>query len=188
MISRWARGTAAMVAERRPHPGDAARPRRRSTTPSRHRPYSLSALQRFAACPYQFLLAAIHRIEPWEEPEPIVRMDPLTRGSLFHRDQAEFFRELQAARRVAGDGREPRRRASARCTTVVDAWRAEYAERLGAGDRTRLARRDRRDSPRPGHLGRSGWPANVEWIPEVLRVQLRLERRGARSAQRARSD
>jgi CRISPR/Cas system-associated exonuclease Cas4 (RecB family) len=63
----------------------------------KNRPYSLSALQRFAACPYQFLLAAIHRIEPWEEPEPIVRMDPLTKGSLFHRIQAEFFRALQAA-------------------------------------------------------------------------------------------
>jgi len=62
----------------------------------RNRPYSLSALQRFATCPYQFLLAAIHRLEPWEEPEPLVRMDPLTRGSLFHRAQAEFFRELKA--------------------------------------------------------------------------------------------
>src|SRR5437773_3025730 len=63
----------------------------------RNRPYSLSALQRFATCPYQFLLAAIHRLEPWEEPEPLVRMDPLTRGSLFHHAQTEFFRELRAA-------------------------------------------------------------------------------------------
>src|SRR5207247_532806 len=63
----------------------------------RNRPYSLSALQRFATCPYQFLLAAIHRLEPWEEPEPLVRMDPLTRGSVFHRAQAEFLRELKAA-------------------------------------------------------------------------------------------
>src|SRR5262249_48750694 len=39
------------------------------------RPYSLSALQRFATCPYQFLLATIHRLEPWDEPEPLVRMD-----------------------------------------------------------------------------------------------------------------
>jgi ATP-dependent helicase/nuclease subunit B len=62
-----------------------------------NRPYSLSALQRYAACPYQFFLAAIHRLEPWEEPEPLVRMDPLTRGSLFHRAQAEFFRALDAA-------------------------------------------------------------------------------------------
>jgi len=60
------------------------------------RPYSLSALQRFSTCPYQFLLATIHRLERWDEPQPLVRLDPLTRGSLFHRVQAEFQRELQA--------------------------------------------------------------------------------------------
>src|SRR5207244_6791677 len=58
------------------------------------RPYSLSALQRFSSCPYQFLLATIHRLEPWDEPEPLVRMDPLTRGSLFHTVQAEFLLAL----------------------------------------------------------------------------------------------
>jgi CRISPR/Cas system-associated exonuclease Cas4 (RecB family) len=60
------------------------------------RPYSLSALQRFGTCPYQFLLATIHRLEPWDEPEPLLRMDPLTRGSLFHKVQAELLRELKA--------------------------------------------------------------------------------------------
>src|SRR6185369_9042425 len=61
-----------------------------------NRPYSLSALQRFSACPYQFLLATIYRLEPHDEPQPLVRLDPLTRGSLFHRVQAEFLRALQA--------------------------------------------------------------------------------------------
>ncbi len=60
------------------------------------RAYSLSALQRFSTCPYQFLLSTIHRLEPWDEPEPLVRMDPLTRGSLFHKVQAEFYRALDA--------------------------------------------------------------------------------------------
>ncbi|MGE3509491.1 MAG: PD-(D/E)XK nuclease family protein [Vicinamibacterales bacterium] len=60
------------------------------------RPYSLSALQRFAACPYQFLLGAMLRLEPWVEPEPLLRLDPLTRGSLFHAVQAEFQRDLRA--------------------------------------------------------------------------------------------
>jgi CRISPR/Cas system-associated exonuclease Cas4 (RecB family) len=59
------------------------------------RPYSLSALQRFAACPYQFVLAAIYRLQPLEQPEPLQRMDPLTRGSLFHEIQARFFSTLQ---------------------------------------------------------------------------------------------
>jgi ATP-dependent helicase/nuclease subunit B len=65
------------------------------------RPYSLSALQKFAACPYQFLLSAIYRLEPNDEPEPLQRLDPLTRGALFHEVQAEFFRAMQA------DGRLP---------------------------------------------------------------------------------
>jgi hypothetical protein len=60
------------------------------------RPYSLSALQRFAVCPYQFLLASVHRLEPREEPEPLLRLDPLTRGSLFHRIQADLLRRLQS--------------------------------------------------------------------------------------------
>ena len=61
------------------------------------RPYSVSALQKFATCPYQFVLSAIYRLEPNEEPEPLQRLDPLTRGAIFHEVQAEFFRTLQAA-------------------------------------------------------------------------------------------
>ncbi len=60
------------------------------------RPYSLSALQRFATCPYQFLLGAMLRLEPWSEPEPLVRLDALTRGSLYHAVQADFQREMHA--------------------------------------------------------------------------------------------
>jgi CRISPR/Cas system-associated exonuclease Cas4 (RecB family) len=61
------------------------------------RPYSVSALQQYAACPYRFFLSAAYRLAPLEEPEPLQRMDPLTKGSLFHQVQAEFFRALQAA-------------------------------------------------------------------------------------------
>jgi CRISPR/Cas system-associated exonuclease Cas4 (RecB family) len=57
------------------------------------RPYSLSALQRFATCPYQFLLSATYRLEPAEQPVPLQRLDPLTRGSLVHAMQAAFFRQ-----------------------------------------------------------------------------------------------
>jgi len=34
---------------------------------------------------------AAYRLAPLEEPEPLQRMDPLTKGSLFHRVQAEFL-------------------------------------------------------------------------------------------------
>ncbi len=59
------------------------------------RPYSLSALQKYSTCPYQFLLSAIFRLEPATQPQPLQRMDPLTRGSLFHKIQTTFFRALE---------------------------------------------------------------------------------------------
>jgi hypothetical protein len=59
------------------------------------RPYSLTALQRFAACPYQFMLAAIYRLAPLEAPAPLQKLDPLTRGDLFHRIQAHALRTLR---------------------------------------------------------------------------------------------
>jgi hypothetical protein len=59
------------------------------------RPYSLTALQRFATCPYQFQLAAIYGLAPLEVPAPLQRLDPLTRGSLFHEIQTAFFRRLK---------------------------------------------------------------------------------------------
>ncbi|HXG54521.1 MAG TPA: PD-(D/E)XK nuclease family protein [Vicinamibacterales bacterium] len=64
------------------------------------RPYSLSALQKFSSCPYQFLLSAIYRLDPAEEPKPLQKLDPLTRGALFHEVQAQFFRALEQAGRL----------------------------------------------------------------------------------------
>jgi ATP-dependent helicase/nuclease subunit B len=59
------------------------------------RPYSLSALQRFSSCPYQFLLSAVFRLAPLEAPAPLQRLDPLTKGDLFHRIQADVLRVLK---------------------------------------------------------------------------------------------
>jgi CRISPR/Cas system-associated exonuclease Cas4 (RecB family) len=70
-----------------------------------HRPdarsYSATALQHFAACPYRFLLYAVHRIQPREEAEAIEVVDPLTRGALLHEVQFELLTRLRA------DGRLP---------------------------------------------------------------------------------
>ena len=64
------------------------------------RPYSLSALQKYASCPYQFLLSAIHRLGRPKDIEPLQKIDPLTRGSIFHEAQATFFRRLKAEGRL----------------------------------------------------------------------------------------
>jgi ATP-dependent helicase/nuclease subunit B len=129
VISRWARGRAAWSPSDgliRVAPGTAAA---LAGNRLNKRPYSLSALQRFASCPYQFLLATIHHLESWDEPEPIVRMDPLTRGSLYHKAQAEFFRAMESAQRLPVD-REHLHDAIATLDAVLDRVAAEYAEAL----------------------------------------------------------
>ncbi len=59
------------------------------------RPYSASSLERFSACPYQFLLHAIHRLHPREESVALEQMDPRTRGEIFHAAQREVFQALE---------------------------------------------------------------------------------------------
>jgi CRISPR/Cas system-associated exonuclease Cas4 (RecB family) len=61
------------------------------------RVYSLSALQKYSTCPYQFLLGAVYRMRPSDDLGPLQRLDPLTRGSLFHAVQTAFYRRMQAA-------------------------------------------------------------------------------------------
>jgi len=129
VVSRWARGRSAWSDSDglvRVTPGVA-----HALEQSRlaRRPYSLSALQRFAVCPYQFLLATIYRMKPWEEPEPLLRMDPLTRGSLFHKVQAEFFRELDRERALPVTI-ESLPSAIGTLDRVLDRVSAEYAEKL----------------------------------------------------------
>jgi ATP-dependent helicase/nuclease subunit B len=60
------------------------------------RPYSPTALQNYAACPYKFFLQAIHRFEPRDEIEAIEVIDPLTRGSIFAETQYEILSALRA--------------------------------------------------------------------------------------------
>jgi RecB family exonuclease len=59
------------------------------------RSYSPTALQTFAACPYRFLLHAVHKLAPREVPEAIDELDPLQRGSLVHDVLFELFGALE---------------------------------------------------------------------------------------------
>jgi CRISPR/Cas system-associated exonuclease Cas4 (RecB family) len=61
------------------------------------RPWSPSALERFAVCPYRFALAGIYGLRPREEAAPLEQLDPLTRGALFHAVQFALLRDLQGA-------------------------------------------------------------------------------------------
>jgi CRISPR/Cas system-associated exonuclease Cas4 (RecB family) len=59
------------------------------------RPYSATALQKFAVCPYQFALYSIHRIQPRAEAIALESIDPLTRGSIVHSAQFRILTELR---------------------------------------------------------------------------------------------
>ena len=58
------------------------------------RSYSPTALQRYAACPFRFLLYTVHGLKLREAAVRLEQLDPLTRGSLFHRIQFELFEAL----------------------------------------------------------------------------------------------
>lgn len=93
------------------------------------RAYSPTALQNFAACPYRFLLQAIHRLRPRDELVQLERLDPLTRGSLFHETQFRVLTELraQALLPICEANLE---QALDRADGVYNATVAEYEERL----------------------------------------------------------
>jgi ATP-dependent helicase/nuclease subunit B len=93
------------------------------------RPYSVSALQNYAACPYKFLLSAIYRFAPIEIPAPLQHLDPLTRGSLFHAVQAEVFRALDRESLIP-PRKDARPRILQTLERTVDTVADEYAERL----------------------------------------------------------
>ncbi len=92
-------------------------------------PYSPTALQHFAACPYRFYLASIARLRPRETVEAIERLDPLTRGEIFHEVQRRLLTTLQET----GSLPVTRAHLSSVLTIadqVLDATAQEYAERL----------------------------------------------------------
>ena len=133
------------------------------------RPYSVTALQRFAACPYQFLLAAVHRLQPREEIEPPERLDPLTRGRMFHEVQAELVRVLEARRRLPVT-REHLAEAWALLDETLDRLAARYHDDLApAIDRVWA------DEIEKLRLDLKGWLQQVadedgEWVP--IRAEL----------------
>ncbi len=61
------------------------------------RSYSPTALQNFATCPYKFVLYALHKLSPREEPEALEELNPLQKGSLVHDILFELHVDLREA-------------------------------------------------------------------------------------------
>lgn len=51
------------------------------------RPFSPTALEQYAACPYRFFLSALVRLQPWEVPTELEELGPLEKGSMAHEVQ-----------------------------------------------------------------------------------------------------
>jgi ATP-dependent helicase/DNAse subunit B len=133
------------------------------------RSFSPTALEHFAACPYRFLLQAVHRLQPRQESEPLESIDPLTRGSLFHEVQ---FRVLTALRDQGRLPLDPTRleAAFAELDRVMTQVAAEYEERLAPAiprvwtDGVNAIRADLREWLRRSTEEAHGWvPHRFEW-------------------------
>ena len=140
------------------------------------RPYSLSALQKFSVCPYQFLLSAIYRLEPSQEPEPLQKLDPLTRGALFHEVQAEFFRALHL------EGQLPVTEGSvqdalARLDAIIAGTAAKYYEQLAPAIE-RVWRDEIADIARDLRVWARRLPGAGDWIPEYFEFSFGLRDEG----------
>jgi RecB family exonuclease len=138
------------------------------------RAYSASALQKFAACPYQFFLSAICRLEPRPEMAPVVELDPATRGQLFHRVQAEAMRALAGEGRLplAADAREPAR---ATLDRTLDRVAEEYRERLAPA--IRRVWQDEMESMRADlRMWLDQSAAEAEWEPIAFELAYGLPR------------
>jgi RecB family exonuclease len=61
------------------------------------RAYSVTALERYSACPYRFYLNAVARLKPREDVEFITHLDALTKGSIMHDAQFHVSKRLEEA-------------------------------------------------------------------------------------------
>ncbi len=61
---------------------------------------SATALEHFASCPFYYFQKHVLGLEPWEEPERAISIDPLDLGSLYHKILEDFFTRLRDAGRL----------------------------------------------------------------------------------------
>jgi ATP-dependent helicase/nuclease subunit B len=111
------------------------------------RAWSPSALQQYARCPYRFALHGIFGLRPAERPQAIQRLDPATRGQIFHEVQ---FQLLRGGGQDACERLDEVLRATAErwkdelCPAIPQIWDAEIRS-LGADLRGWLQQRAESD-------------------------------------------
>ena len=145
------------------------------------RPFSPTALQNYAFCPYKFFLSALMGLQPREEPTAIETMDPLTRGSLFHETQFEVLTELKAAGQLPLTLRSLRE-AFDRTDAAIERISRDFADRLAPAiprvwqDSVNAIRADLREWLRRLAESTDGW------VPHQFELAFGLSRQRSRSA------
>ncbi len=76
------------------------------------RAYSVTALEKYAACPYRFYLNAVLRLRPRDSVEAVTHLDALTKGSIMHEAQFYISKRLEEEAAPSGNRRQPRRGAT----------------------------------------------------------------------------
>jgi ATP-dependent helicase/nuclease subunit B len=61
---------------------------------------SATTLEEYATCPFRFLMRRVLRIDPVEEPEDILELSPLDRGSLYHVVLERFLKRMRSQGRL----------------------------------------------------------------------------------------
>lgn len=131
------------------------------------RVYSPTSLQSYAACPFRFLLSAIHKLSPREESVPLETLDPLTRGRLYHAVVAKFLRDAMG-KKLLPITSVNLVKAQSMVDEVLDVVAAEFYEQLAPAidrvwqDEVELLRTDLR-----------GWLSHVSehpdgFVPELV--------------------
>lgn len=144
------------------------------------RPYSPTALQAFAACPYRFALLGMHGLRPRDTIQPLNQMDPLTRGALFHDAQREFFERATSSKLLPvhpGNLQACRDRLDAALNDTAEQYRDKLAPAIA-----RVWRAEVEDIRTDLH----GWlqqiAVNSEWMPEHFELGFGLRESGHRDA------
>jgi ATP-dependent helicase/nuclease subunit B len=140
------------------------------------RPYSVSALQKFTICPYQFVLSAIYRFAPHEAPAPLQRLDPLMRGSFFHEVQARVLRALHADQRLPLTP-EGVPRALKTLAAAIDSTASAYRERLAPAIE-RVWRDEIAAIARDLRVWIRKLPEGAPWTPEYFEYSFGLSDEG----------
>lgn len=107
------------------------------------RPFSSTALERYAGCPYRYFLSNVLGLRDRAEPEEMIRLDPLSKGGIVHSILEQFMRgrdpkataDEQRAALLAISGQELGRAEAHGLTGYSLLWRLDRAEILDDLDR-----------------------------------------------------